>query len=74
MQYHRLGSTGLKISRLGLGCMSFGSRDRPAFGWTIDEAQARPFFRQALDAGINFFDTADAYSRGASETIVGSLL
>jgi aryl-alcohol dehydrogenase-like predicted oxidoreductase len=74
MQYQRLGSTGLKISRLGLGCMSFGSRDRPAFGWTLDEEQARPFFRQALDAGINFFDTADAYSRGASETIVGSLL
>jgi len=74
MLYQRLGSTGLKISRLGLGCMSFGARDQPAFRWTLGEVEARPFFRQALDAGINFFDTADAYSRGASEIIVGSLL
>jgi 1-deoxyxylulose-5-phosphate synthase len=74
MDYLRLGSAGLKVSRLALGCMSFGSREREAFRWTLDEREARPFFRLALDAGINFFDTADAYSRGASEVIVGKLL
>ena len=74
MEYVRLGSTGLKVSRLALGCMSFGSRERDAFRWTLDERASRPFFRMALDSGINFFDTADAYSRGASEVIVGKLL
>ena len=74
MDYVRLGTAGLKVSRLALGCMSFGSREREAFGWTLDEHEARPFFRLALDRGINFFDTADAYSRGASELIVGKLL
>lgn len=74
MRYVRLGATGLKVSRFALGCMSFGTRDTPAFAWTLDEAAARPFFREALDAGITLFDTADAYSRGASETIVGTLL
>jgi aryl-alcohol dehydrogenase-like predicted oxidoreductase len=74
MKYRRLGTTGLKVSQLGLGCMSFGSRDRPAFGWTLNEEEARPFFKAALEAGINLFDTADAYSRGASEIIVGKLL
>lgn len=74
MEYVRLGSAGLKVSRLALGCMSFGSRDREAFRWTLPEEDARPFFRRALEAGINLFDTADAYSRGASELIVGKLL
>jgi 1-deoxyxylulose-5-phosphate synthase len=74
VEYVRLGSTGLKVSRLALGCMSFGSREREAFRWTLDERAARPFFRLALDSGINLFDTADAYSRGASEIIVGKLL
>ncbi len=74
MEYARLGAAGLKVSRLALGCMSFGSREREAFRWTLGEAEARPFFRLALESGINLFDTADAYSRGASEIIVGKLL
>ncbi|MGH8227416.1 MAG: aldo/keto reductase [Steroidobacteraceae bacterium] len=74
MEYARLGSTGLKVSRLALGCMSFGSQEREAFRWTLDERGSRPFFRLALESGVNLFDTADAYSRGASEVIVGKLL
>lgn len=74
MEYVRLGSAGLKVSQLALGCMSFGSREREAFRWTLDEDAARPLFRLALEQGINLFDTADAYSRGASEVIVGKLL
>jgi hypothetical protein len=61
MEYLPLGNTGLKVSRICLGCMSYGSskwRD-----WVLEEPEALPFFRQALDAGINFFDTADMYSR-----------
>jgi hypothetical protein len=61
MEYLSLGNTGLKVSRICLGCMSYGSskwRD-----WVLEEPEALPFFRQALDAGINFFDTADMYSR-----------
>ncbi len=67
-----LGKTGLQVSRLCLGCMSYGSslwRD-----WVLDDEAARPFFRQALDAGINFFDTADMYSDGASEEVLGRAL
>jgi len=72
MEYVRLGSTGLKVSRLCLGCMSYGSPNwRP---WVLDEAAARPFIREALDGGINFFDTADVYSLGASETVLGNIL
>ncbi len=72
MQYAKLGSTGLTVSRIALGCMSYGDPDwRP---WTLDEAAARPFFRQALDAGITFFDTADIYSLGQSEVVTGKLL
>ena len=70
MQYARLGSTGLKVSRLCLGCMSFGS----GMEWMIGEEPSRAIFRQALDAGINFFDTADVYSRGESEEITGRAL
>jgi 1-deoxyxylulose-5-phosphate synthase len=71
MEYVRLGSTGLKVSRLCLGCMSYGSPNwRP---WVLDEAAARPFIREALDGGINFFDTADVYSLGASETVLGNI-
>ena len=70
MQYVRLGSTGLKVSRLCLGCMSYGSSQwRP---WVLVEAAARPFIKEALDAGITFFDTADVYSLGASETVLGN--
>src|SRR5580765_4007160 len=72
MDYVRLGSTGLKVSRLCLGCMTYGSKKwRP---WVHEEDEARPFFRRALEAGITFFDTADAYSIGVSETIVGRCL
>jgi aryl-alcohol dehydrogenase (NADP+) len=70
MEYVRLGSTGVKVSRICLGCMSFGN----AYEWMINEDQSRPIFKQALDAGINFFDTADVYSRGVSEEITGRAL
>ncbi|MEO8432976.1 MAG: aldo/keto reductase [Acidobacteriota bacterium] len=72
MQYVRLGSTGLKVSRIALGTMTYGS---PAWRpWVLSEEQSRPFFRQALEGGINFFDTADMYSDGASEEVVGRAL
>src|SRR5262245_42808902 len=72
MEYVRLGTTGLKVSRLCLGTMTYGtSAWRP---WVLDEAASRPFIKRALDAGINFFDTADMYSRGVSEEIVGRAL
>ena len=72
MEYVTLGSTGMKVSRICLGCMSYGSSEwRP---WVLDEAAAAPFFRRAVEAGINFFDTADMYSRGASEEVTGRLL
>jgi 1-deoxyxylulose-5-phosphate synthase len=69
MEYVNLGRCGLKVSRICLGCMSYGSSTwRP---WVLDEADAKPFFARALEAGINFFDTADLYSLGASETATG---
>src|SRR5215475_1595585 len=72
MEYRRLGSTGLKVSRLCLGCMSYGSSKwRP---WVLDEKDAMPFFKRAVEAGINFFDTADMYSVGASEEVTGRAL
>ena len=72
MQYVRLGSTGLKVSRICLGTMTYGS---PAWRpWVLSDEASRPFFRQALEAGINFFDTADMYSDGASEEVVGRAL
>ncbi len=74
MDYVRLGNTGLQVSRLCLGCMSYGVPDRGAHPWSLDEADARPFFKQALDAGINFFDTANVYSDGTSEEITGRAL
>jgi len=72
MEQVRLGKTGLKVSRLCLGCMTYGSpkwRD-----WVLDEEASRPFIRKALEAGINFFDTADVYSLGASEEVLGRAL
>ena len=72
MQYTSLGRTGLTVSRLCLGCMSYGSPQWRS--WVVDEASARPFFRLALDAGINFFDTADMYSLGVSEEVTGRAL
>ncbi|KWF01004.1 alcohol dehydrogenase [Burkholderia ubonensis] len=74
MEYVRLGSTGLQVSRLCLGCMTYGVPERGTHPWTLDEAASRPFIRQALDAGINFFDTANMYSDGTSEEIVGRAL
>jgi len=72
MEYVRLGNTGLQVSELCFGCMSFGSSDwRP---WVLDPSDAEPFYTRALDAGINFFDTANIYSNGASEEVTGELL
>ena len=74
MEYTKLGSTGLDISRLCLGCMTFGLPNRGAHEWTLDEERSRPIIRQAVEAGINFFDTANVYSDGTSEEIVGRAL
>lgn len=74
MDYVKLGRTGLDVSRLCLGCMSYGAPDRGTHAWSLDEQQARPFIKQALDHGINFFDTANTYSAGTSEEIVGRAL
>ena len=74
MLYTNLGKTGLQVSRLCLGCMTYGEPDRGKHPWTIGEQASRPFLRQALDAGINFFDTANSYSAGTSEEIVGRAL
>ena len=79
MDYVNLGKTGLKVSRICLGCMTYGS---PATGelkpgrqaWALNEQQSQPFFRQALDLGINFFDTANVYSSGDSEVVLGNFL
>ncbi len=73
MEYVRFGSTGLKVSRICLGCMSYGQpNDR--WQWALDEEQSRPFIQRALEMGINFFDTADVYSHGMSETVLGRAL
>ncbi|MEV7997267.1 aldo/keto reductase [Streptomyces sp. NPDC086077] len=74
MQYVKLGSTGLDVSRICLGCMTYGLPDRGAHEWTLGEEASRPLIRQALEAGITFFDTANVYSDGTSEEIVGRAL
>src|SRR5256885_13830483 len=72
MDYVRLGRTGLKVSRIALGTMTYGASSwRP---WVLDEAESRPFVKRALEHGINFFDTADMYSNGASEEVTGRAL
>lgn len=71
MKYVKFGSTGLEVSQLCLGCMTYGAADRGAHSWTLDEVRSRPLIRQALEAGINFLDTANTYSDGTSEEIVG---
>ena len=80
MEYRNLGKSGLKVSRICLGCMTYG---KPPAGqevgpgrhaWTLSEAESRPFFVQALDAGVNFFDTGNVYSSGASEAVLGRFL
>jgi 1-deoxyxylulose-5-phosphate synthase len=72
MQYVTLGRTGLKVSRICLGTMTYGtSKWRP---WILDEEPSRPFIKRALELGINFFDTANMYSLGASEEVLGRAL
>src|SRR4028118_1495477 len=74
MQYLKLGRTGLEVSRLCLGCMTYGVPERGAHPWTLDEAQSRPLLQRAIELGINFFDTSNSYSDGTSEEIVGRAL
>ena len=74
MKYTRLGRTGLTVSRLCLGCMTYGVPERGAHPWTLPEDQSRPLIRRAVELGINFFDTANSYSDGTSEEIVGRAL
>ncbi len=74
MEYIKLGNTGMDISPLALGCMTYGDPARGPHAWTLPEDQSRPLIRQAVDAGINFFDTANVYSNGSSEEIVGKAL
>lgn len=74
MKYTRLGRTGLEVSRICLGCMSYGIPERGPHPWSLGEEATRPFIRQALEGGINFFDTANVYSDGTSEEIVGKLM
>ncbi|TKI06303.1 aldo/keto reductase [Martelella alba] len=74
MEFATLGNTDLRVSRLCLGCMTFGEPTRGKHAWTLPEESSRPLIKQALDAGINFFDTANSYSDGGSEEIVGRAL
>jgi aryl-alcohol dehydrogenase-like predicted oxidoreductase len=74
MDYTRLGRSGLKVSRLCLGCMSYGESARGNHAWTLPEGQSKPFFKRALDLGFNFFDTANVYSDGTSEEFLGRAL
>jgi aryl-alcohol dehydrogenase-like predicted oxidoreductase len=73
MQYVRFGNTGMKVSRLCLGTMTYG-KSTERWPWALNEEQSRPFIKKALDFGLNFFDTADVYSAGASEEVVGRAL
>ena len=74
MEYTNLGKSGLKVSRICLGCMTYGVSDRGAHSWTLDEEKSRPLIKQAIELGINFFDTANTYSDGTSEEFVGRAL
>ena len=71
MEYVKLGRTGLDVSRICLGCMSYGGSNRGNHAWSLDEEASRPFIKRALESGINFFDTANRYSLGSSEEILG---
>ena len=71
MEYTKLGRTGLDVSRICLGCMSYGGGNRGNHAWSLGEEESRPFIQRALEAGINFFDTANRYSLGKSEEILG---
>src|SRR5262245_12858209 len=74
MKYANLGNTGLKVSRVCLGCMSYGDTARGGHQWVLNEADSRPFFKKAIESGVNFFDTANGYSGGSSEEITGRAL
>jgi 1-deoxyxylulose-5-phosphate synthase len=74
MQYTKLGRTGLDVSRLCLGCMSYGGGNSGFHQWSLGEEESRPFIKKALEAGINFFDTANRYSVGKSEEVLGRAL
>ena len=74
MKYTRLGTTGLQVSRIALGCMSYGDPKRGPHPWSLDEEASRPFFKRAIEAGVTFFDTANVYSAGSSEEITGRAL
>ena len=74
MEYARLGSTGMQVSRICLGCMGFGDAERWVHKWVLDEEDSRPIIKHALELGINFFDTANVYSIGVSEEILGRAL
>src|ERR1700676_4143406 len=74
MDHVKLGSTGLEVSRICLGCMTYGLPDRGNHSWKRDEERSRPLIRRALELGINFLDTANVYSDGTSEEIVGRAL
>ena len=74
MRYVKLGTTGLDVSPIALGCMSYGEPDRGHPSWSLDEEQSRPLIKQAIESGINFFDTANMYSQGSSEEITGRAL
>jgi aryl-alcohol dehydrogenase-like predicted oxidoreductase len=71
MEYTRLGRSGLRVSRIGLGCMSYGNAEAGMHQWTLDEDAAAPFFRQAVESGVTFWDTANVYQGGTSEEFVG---
>ena len=74
MEYTKLGNTGMDVSRICLGCMGFGDAERWIHKWVLDEENSRPIIQKALELGINFFDTANVYSIGKSEEIVGRAL
>ncbi len=74
MEYRRLGSSGLRVSRIALGCMSFGDTSRGFSEWSLGDEEAQPFFQQAVELGITFWDTANVYGIGSSEEIVGRAL
>lgn len=74
MEYTRFGPTGMKVSRICLGCMSYGDPGRGRQQWALNEEDSEPFFRRAIEHGINFFDTANMYSNGGSEEVVGRLI
>jgi aryl-alcohol dehydrogenase-like predicted oxidoreductase len=74
MEYPRLGNSGLKVSRLSLGCMSFGDKNAGRMNWILDDDDAEPIFRQAIESGITFWDTANIYGYGTSEEVVGRAL